>query len=107
MGRKKGFKLTEEHKKKISNSLKGRHVSPETEWEKGKIPFNKGKGKIKAKDYKDYQRKYQNSYNKGEGRNKYLIRQRDYYLTKKMKENSSCVKCKSKENLEAHHISPQ
>lgn len=39
----KGKKLSEEHKRKLSESHKGMHNSPSTQFKKGVAPFNKGK----------------------------------------------------------------
>lgn len=45
MGQQKGFKHTEETKQKISELLKGRHISPQTEFKKGSIISWKSSGK--------------------------------------------------------------
>jgi hypothetical protein len=37
------YPRTEEHKKKISMTLKDKHVSPQTEFKKGRVPWNKDK----------------------------------------------------------------
>jgi 5-methylcytosine-specific restriction endonuclease McrA len=48
----KGYKQTEEHKKKIGEankiSLRGQRHSPATEFRKGLIPWNKGTAKVKV-----------------------------------------------------------
>ena len=50
MGNKKGYKQTEEHKRKRSELLKGRHINPNTEFKKGQEAWNfEGKGKLKRK----------------------------------------------------------
>lgn len=50
MGNRKGYKQTEEHKRKRSELLKGRHINPNTEFKKGQEGWNyEGKGKLKRK----------------------------------------------------------
>lgn len=39
----KGFKHSEESRKKMSEALKGKHSSPDTEFKKGQTPWNKDK----------------------------------------------------------------
>jgi len=39
---KKGVQLNEEHRRHISESLKGEHKGPKTKYKKGHIPWNKG-----------------------------------------------------------------
>jgi hypothetical protein len=41
-GFQKGQKFSEEHKRKLSNSHKGKRLSPDTEFKEGLIPWNKG-----------------------------------------------------------------
>jgi len=50
-GRKKGYKHSEETKKKIKETLKGRHVSPKTEFKKGINYSKKRKKSVRINGY--------------------------------------------------------
>jgi hypothetical protein len=96
---------SKEQRKKISDTLSGRHVSPQTEWKKGHSPWIKGRGSITGENYKEYQRKYHNIYDKNKGREKYLIRQKAYALFRRniINMRKVCENCNSDFNLELHH----
>jgi len=55
--------FTEEHKKAIKNTLKGRHISPKTEFQKGHKAWNhEGKGRLKRKSIEFNGKRIQNSH---------------------------------------------
>ena len=91
MGRKKGYKHSEETRKKIADTKRGLHVSPKTEFKKGCTAWNKGKKMIKncGSDHPNW--------NGGSSR---------YWANKvaKQKNTCQCQICKASGKTEIHHI---
>lgn len=93
---KKGYKQTEEHKRKIglanSISLKGKHISKETEFKKNATPWNKGK------DCPQLQEEKHGAWKGGSHSTAKRIALRN------KKDLTNCQICNSKKNINIHHI---
>jgi len=93
MGRKKGFKQSEETKQKIAIAKKGVHVSPKTEFKKGQSAWNKGKKLPKQSG--------SNHPNWSGGSSRYWGKK---ILRESGKDTKHCQICKEKKRTEIHHI---
>jgi len=98
-GRKEGYKHTEKEKKRISKSLKGRRVSPKTEFKKGH--GNKNNPQQGSKN---------NNWKGGISSKNLRIRaSKEYKLWKESvlkRDNYQCIWCGSKIKICADHIKP-
>lgn len=102
-----GTKWSDESRKKLSISLKGKHNSPNTQFKKGMIPFNKGIKMLDRTGKNHYLWKNDRSQIE-EGKKRWYSKEyaewRQQIFTRdnfKCKINSDC-----KGQLEAHHILP-
>jgi len=93
---KKGYKQTEEHKRKIglanAISLKGKRISISSEFKKGQTPWNKGKNCPQLQE---------ENHGNWKGGNHGTARR---ILIRNKKELSKCQICKNNKNINIHHI---
>ena len=114
MPRPKGSKLTEKHKRKIKDSLKGRHISPKTEFKKGSVrPGFTGKHTEKTRRKMSKAKKGEKCYNWKGGITPINFKIRmslEYKLWRKAvfeRDNYTCIWCgKRGVRLNADHIKP-
>ena len=105
---------TEEHKRKIrlaiSIALKGKHCSPKTEFQKGSIPWNKGKTGVYSKESISKMRGEKCHFWKGgiapiNDKIRMSIEMRLWRESVFARDNWTCLKCKIRGGkLCSHHI---
>lgn len=89
-----GKTFSEEHRRKLSEAKKGKHISPQTEFQKGLSPWNKG--------ILGYKKGSQNGMWKGDRVGYYALHS---WIRRNFGKPEKCQNCKSIQNIQWCNIS--